>query len=66
MFELSKELLETVKRALEDSPVPAMEGPQIYFACKTGCSGACKNTCRGECKGSCKGSCTRSCQGHSR
>ena len=67
MFEVSKQLLDSLKRALEPAWQPAMEGPQIYYACGgSSCYGTCTNTCKGTCKGSCKAGCTRSCKGHSR
>lgn len=73
MFELGKDLLESIKDTLLWIPQPVVDGPDIHFAC-TGCQGACKFTCkngckqgcRNGCKGSCKSSCTRSCKGHSR
>ena len=65
MFKLGKEILEELKKNINPLYQPALEGPQIYYAC-AGCSGSCKNSCEGTCKGSCKGGCTRSCKGSSR
>lgn len=65
MFELNKQMLQKMKEAMLSEMVPAMNGPQIHFACG-GCSGTCKNACTGSCKGSCMRSCTSSCKGHSR
>lgn len=65
MFEVSKQVLDNLKKAFEPAWQPAMEGPQVYMSCG-GCTGSCKNSCKGTCKGSCLGGCTRSCKGHSR
>lgn len=65
MFELGKEFLQSITDALSWIPQPAVEGPNIHYACN-GCTGACKNNCVSGCKGSCKNTCTRSCKGHSR
>lgn len=66
MFNLSKQILESIKNAVQPTWQPAMEGPQIYMACGDACTGSCKNSCKGTCKGSCKAGCTRSCKGNSR
>lgn len=65
MFQVTSEMIEKLKDALRLQPVPAVNGPQIYYAC-SGCMGTCKNSCSGTCRGSCQGGCTRSCKGHSR
>lgn len=65
MFELSKELLESLKVAIIPGLQPAPLGPSITRVC-AGCTGACKQNCTSGCRGSCKGGCTRSCKGNSR
>ncbi len=66
MFQVAAEMIEKLKDALRSQPIPAVNGPQIYYTCGGACSGNCTNSCKGTCRGSCQGSCTRSCKGHSR
>lgn len=73
MFELTKELLENLRKFVGAQPEYAPAGVNIMMACspctgqcKMNCSGTCKQSCTNTCRGSCKGGCTRSCKGHSR
>lgn len=52
MFQVTSEMIEKLKDALRLQPVPAVNGPQIYYACSA-CMGTCKNSCSGTCRGSC-------------
>ena len=58
MFTLKLDFLDELKKQLRDfnGREPAMNGPQIHFACTT-CQGSCRNTCSGSCRGSCSGGC---------
>lgn len=44
MFQVTSEMIEKLKDALRLQPVPAVNGPQIYYACSA-CMGTCKNSC---------------------
>lgn len=50
MFQVTSEMIEKLKDALRLQPVPAVNGPQIYYACSA-CMGTCKNSCSGTCRG---------------
>lgn len=41
MFQVTSEMIEKLKDALRLQPVPAVNGPQIYYACSA-CMGTCK------------------------
>lgn len=43
MFQVTSEMIEKLKDALRLQPVPAVNGPQIYYACSA-CMGTCKNS----------------------
>lgn len=49
MFELSKQMLEDIKKAFEPTWQPAMEGPQILYITCGCCQATCKGTCRNMC-----------------
>ena len=65
MFQVTSEMIEKLKDALRLQPVPAVNGPQIYYACSA-CMGTCKNSCTWTGRGTVQGCFTRSCKGHSR
>lgn len=66
MFELTKDFLENLKKAINFEPQLAPIGANIQYMGCGGCTGTCKNSCKGSCRGSCDGGCTRSCKGRSR
>ena len=65
MFELTKDLLDKIGRAIMPDAELVPVGPHFEAPCAA-CTGTCKNGCQGACKGSCKSGCTRTCKGNSR
>jgi len=58
MFEISKELLNEIKNAIQPNWRPAFEGPQVEYV------GACGGgSCRGVCASNCVHTCYRGCKG---
>ena len=48
MFELTKDLLSSLKNAIIPERQLALLGPNFQYACPT-CSGSCGGTCKGGC-----------------
>lgn len=61
MFELTKDFLENLKKAISFEPQLAQEGPNIQFY---NC-GTCQGTCRGACSG-CSSGCKHCCKSNTR
>ena len=53
MFELTKDLLDKIGRAIMPDAELVPVGPHFEASCAA-CTGTCKNGCQGACKGSCK------------
>ena len=60
MFEVSRQLLDSLKKAFEPTWQPALEGPNFHAiggcsSCSAMCTQTCTGTCIGLCRDKCKG-----------